>query len=201
MNEANVDLRDVLERFEKVEKHNRQMKNAALTILLLLAFAVLVGSAGALPKVIEAEQFVIKDPNGKVRGRFGFLDRISEQKKQLIPGPALVLYSDEGRSLARLGTFGGVTGDLHLESSAGKQSTGLTSNMLFFLDDNSVSRVEVGIPQGKSPSLTVSDSAGQERTIVGVTQLVYKQSGIVDKRAASSLVLLDDVGNVIWSAP
>ena len=69
------ELAAVLSRLERVEKENRRMKQAALGILVIVGSMFLMAQAKhSTDKVIEAERFVVRDSNGKIRAAFGMED-------------------------------------------------------------------------------------------------------------------------------
>jgi hypothetical protein len=70
MHRETMELDDLLSRLERVEKENRRVKRITITGLLVLSSAFFMGQARP-SRTIEAEKFVVKDSNGKVRGEFG----------------------------------------------------------------------------------------------------------------------------------
>ena len=59
----------VIGRLEKLERQNRLAKLMGAAILFLAAALVLMGQA-APKQTVEANEFVLKDSNGRVRGRW-----------------------------------------------------------------------------------------------------------------------------------
>jgi len=55
-------------------------------------------------------------------------------------------------------------------------------------------------PIDSSPRLTLKSKNGA-KSILGQTELVTPQTGVVEHRPASSLILFNKDGDVIWSAP
>jgi hypothetical protein len=56
----------------------------------------------------------------------------------------------------------------------------------------------------EGPSLVFYDAAGQQRTIIGSTTLVgshVNENGIAEKAPASSIVLFDKAGKLLWREP
>jgi hypothetical protein len=60
----------ILSRLEKVEKENRLLKRVGLLLLLTVATVILTGLSRGSRRV-EAEEFVLKDPVGRVRAIWG----------------------------------------------------------------------------------------------------------------------------------
>lgn len=61
------EMQAILDRLEKVEKQNRRLKRVGFAVLVLVT-AVLAMSQARPNRVVEAEQFILKDANGKTRG-------------------------------------------------------------------------------------------------------------------------------------
>lgn len=57
------------DRLEKLEKQNRRIKGIGTALLVLAATVVLMGQAPAR-RTVEANEFILKDMEGKVRGQF-----------------------------------------------------------------------------------------------------------------------------------
>ncbi|MFQ5987098.1 MAG: hypothetical protein ACE5KQ_07050 [Thermoplasmata archaeon] len=82
----------MLERLEILERQNRWLKRVGVVVMVLAGALLLIGQAQPKWK-IEAERFVVKDANGKVRAELGMAGY----------GPALVLYDGDGTRRAALG--------------------------------------------------------------------------------------------------
>ena len=68
MTEETNDLRSLMERLEKVERQHRRMRFLVGGILLLAVAALLVGQARPrTPRTVEAERFLLRGTDGKVR--------------------------------------------------------------------------------------------------------------------------------------
>ncbi len=64
------------------------------------------------------------------------------------------------------------------------------------------SRVTLGFwPNRNEPSLNLYDEVGNLRVALGPTELKNTRTGSTEIRAPSSLVLFDEEGKVVWSAP
>jgi len=64
------DLQSIIQRLQRVERQNRQLKCACLLIATLICSLLLMGQARP-NRVIEAEKFVLKDETGLVRAQIG----------------------------------------------------------------------------------------------------------------------------------
>jgi len=111
-------------RLDRVERENRRLKQAGVVALAVIAAVVLMGQAtgGKVAKVVEAEKFVLKDKDGKIRAIFGlavghpvlthplaphlsFYDKQSKPRIKLaldIDGTPELLLGDKKRAYAHL---------------------------------------------------------------------------------------------------
>ena len=101
MSENAPDTR-LIRRIERLEAANRRMKLAGLAVVIVVVAAVLMGQAApqsrpTLPKVIEAELFVLRSEDGKIRGMWD----VEPDGRT-----ALVLRDKDGRDRAVLGDVG-----------------------------------------------------------------------------------------------
>lgn len=94
-----------------------------------------------------------------------------------------------GRRRTPLGV-GGVTLTAHSDSSSSLS-----------LGPKIPGGISLDVQKDGSPSLTLSDSTGRARAVLGEVELVTERTGKTDKLPPSSLVLFDKDGKVIWRAP
>jgi hypothetical protein len=72
----------------------------------------------------------------------------------------------------------------------------------FVLMDNQIrNRALLGLDGEGHPYLTLLDQTGQVRAALGRVELTNPATGLREKRPCSSLVLMDENGEVVWSAP
>ena len=62
-------------------------------------------------------------------------------------------------------------------------------------------RAVLGTMGDVTTNLTLYDTAGKERAVMGNTDLKIPATGSTEHRAISSLVLLNEHGNMLWEAP
>ena len=105
----------VMNRLEKLEKQNRRMKQAGALVLILAAALVLMGQAPAT-RTVEANDFVLKDESGKVRGRL-YMTAL---------GPSFALLDENGKQRASLGVLADMPG-LSLFDANGRGRVGLVN--------------------------------------------------------------------------
>lgn len=72
---------------------------------------------------------------------------------------------------------------------------------LTLMDSRMKNRAVLGLWENGEPYLTLLDSNGQVRATLGSTDLKHPLTGANVRRPCSSLVLFDEEGKIIWSAP
>lgn len=72
---------------------------------------------------------------------------------------------------------------------------------LALMDGRMKSRAVLGLWGDGEPYLTLLDRNGQVRATLGSTELKNPLTGSSERRPCSSLVLFDEDGKIIWSAP
>ncbi len=218
-NESTLDT--LTPRLDRLERENRLLKIGGAILLLGLAAVGAMGQVlpKAIPKVVEAEQFVLRDTKGKIRAGL---------EVRAAGAPGLVLYDQNGKARAALnvladGSPGLVLADqtenprailtlpaddgaprLHLSDRNGKIRAMLNVDTrgpsLTLWDQNGNIRASLDIDTS-GPSLALWDE-NRERAVLGHTALEGKATGTVEQRPASSLVLFDSRdGKVLWRVP
>lgn len=93
-------IASVIKRIDRLERKNRTLRITVLLAAVVMAAAFLMGQAAPkiIPKVLEAESFVLKGPNGTERGRMGISDE---------GHPYLVLLKPNGSPRVALGRLYG----------------------------------------------------------------------------------------------
>ncbi len=77
MTSQTPDLATVVERLEKVERQNRRLRLIGVAILVLAVGGLLMGQALPRQRTVIAEEFILKDANGKGRASLGTVgDRV-----------------------------------------------------------------------------------------------------------------------------
>lgn len=219
MTQQNSEGRELMERVERLEKQNRKLKQAGAVALILAAAVFLMGQA-AQKKTVEANEFILRDTNGKLRAALDIYQG----------GPRLALYDAAGNVRGALDVFEYGPG-LFLSNAAGLPQVGLivdakgsefSMSSHQFLDRDGLVKgglvklsVGAGGPglelvrgaAGEEQSATLSESqlaiSDQEgfKATIGTTDLVTPQTGETHKTSAASVVLFDKDKKVIWQAP
>ena len=112
--------------------------------------------------------------------------------------PAFAQKTEEAEKIVESNGFRLVDKDGKLRSSLSLDSDG---NPSFFLYDKTE---KGGIVLGTDPngsSVRVLDENGNQRAVLGTTDLKKSRSGNIEKRPLSSLVLFDKNRDVIWKSP
>lgn len=182
------------ERLENLEKQNHNLKRLFLGTILLFGAVLLMGQA-TQNKVVEAQKFVLKDVNGKVRAQlaadgkfttFQMNDALEEKRIELdsdATGSSLVLLPSPKKFPQQV--------FLICDSVLG---SALTMNGL-----NWGSSVALEATKDEA-RLRVIDK-GKFETTVGNAKLTTPRTGESLKTSAASIVMTDNANKVIWRAP
>jgi hypothetical protein len=171
----------ILSRLEQVEKENRRMKQVALGVTVVACSVFMMGQARPNPnKIIEAENFVVKDASGKVRAVFGM--NYSDQK-----GASLILGSD--------GSYGGTGAEKYVVRIHGGDRAWLNMGSA-----DGAEAINGVVSPDFASDLTVYDKDGY-KTDIGITDLVTPRTGVKHHTSASSIVMSSKEKTVLWSAP
>lgn len=96
------------QRLECLERANRRFKLIGSSILVAIATVILMGQAKPtkVTKVLETEEFILRDPSGKIRARLGMGDLARTDVELIKRGDfepvALNLFDNNGVARARL---------------------------------------------------------------------------------------------------
>jgi hypothetical protein len=122
------DLIHLTERISRLEAFNRRLSRAVVLLLVVLASAVWMGQRQTskttkkppapppVPKVIEAQQFLLKEPSGRVLAEMGVADG----------GPMLRLVDAKGADRATLGLGNTGSPRFVLKRSDGSQAVSVS---------------------------------------------------------------------------
>jgi len=145
----------------------------AVSVWLLMPQSVLAQDSPQ--KVIEAEQFRVVDQDGNIRISLG----------TGVLGGTYLSLSDEKKQ-ARI---------LLIVNDEG------IPTLILLHSDATTSGVPMALSTNQGPSIQIYDSENQLRTALGTIHLKNTGTGSTEIRAPSSLVLLDEEGDLVWSAP
>ncbi len=168
------DLERLTQRIAKLESFNRRLSRVVVVLLMVLASAVWMGqrpttkaqrgrkpSPPAAPKVVEAEQFILKTATGRVLATLGLTDG----------GPMLRLVGPAGSDRAVLALDAAGTPRLSMMRADGSQpiAVALTADGVPQVDvtapDKSKARLTVG---SEGPGIGLFDPAGIGRLLLNL---------------------------------
>ena len=184
------DITFLSQRRDRVENENRKLKRLILGVTVIGVALLAMGQTRpkAVPRIIEAEKFVLKDESGKENGWL-----------QVTPtGPELRLtQSRSGRAASTSIT----PATLHLLSTGEKGgASGIMGpgGLTFFVsEDNENKQASMN---ASGPTITIEDKQGFQ-TVIGVTDLETPKTGETRKTSAASVIVFDKDKTVIWKAP
>ena len=151
------DIQAVAERLEGVERENRHLKRWGAVALIGIVAMVLMGQAVPGSRTVEAEQFVLKDASGKIRGTLAI---------RADGTPRLEFLEEDGKPRIVLAVWPNGSASLGLsekERMGGAMLATLPdgSTMLRLYDKNATPRaVLVAVADG-SPTLSLFDKDGK----------------------------------------
>ncbi len=162
---------------------------------------------GPQKQTIEAERFVLKDAQGRMRAELG---------TSLSDHPVLWFYDEEGRTGTNVGwssiSFhegqGAINSRGHISGSGarfsdldGRELTLTPWTFAMSEDDGSVlGKNRVVIAGGDKPWIKITDDEGFQAAL-GSTGTVETRTGKTNQTSAASLILFGKDGTAIWSAP
>jgi hypothetical protein len=175
---ANVDeptTERITQRLDRLERENRWWRVGAVGLLLL----VTVGAGRNVTDEIRAKRFTVIDQSGTKRAELAMWG----------PGePRLALFDARGIERASLALWLNGAPDLILRDrheGAPRLLLGLTTDK-----DEPRLRLQDGLAEGR-----------RLRAVVGHIELDAPSSGATVRLPASSVVLFDNNGKVVWKAP
>lgn len=121
-------------------------------------------------------------------------------------GSVSLALADKGKATAGLQVGADQSTGLLLSDKDGNVRVGLGvepkkgEGLVFLTPSGKESAALFSTPDG-SVGLSLSDKEGRERAVLGHTALERTRTGAVEQTAASSLVLFDKEGKVLWKAP
>ena len=203
---------DINARLEKLERENRWMKKIGI-VAIVFASVLFISGQAKTNKVVEANEFVLKDGNGRARARLSmftlFRDPDSaasaENTRMRKDIPNLSFYDAEGHPRIFIAAF-------QAESRIYLNDSQQTMHSAMWAGSAATSGAGVSIT-GRSelvqvtldtfiegPQLVLKDKEGYSAGM-GRTALVQTKTGKEEQTPAASVVLLDKGGKALWSAP
>jgi hypothetical protein len=216
-------LEDIQNRLLKLERQNRRLKQFGVAVLIASASLIVTGQAPS-KKIIEANEFILRDDSGNVRARLSMGVPVGAAPG--FPAVAQLILFDEkakkrvavngGTSIETLGfaqrdprsAIPGFSVFDEQERARGYFTETDASDLgpaLQLLDAQGKSQIilELGEVEGDSVAASrvlVHDTDGFAATL-GVTDLLTSRTGEKHKTSAASLILFDKDQKVLWRAP
>ena len=178
----------------RLERQNRRFKRFGTAGLIFVALLIVMGQAYPSRKVVEANDFILRDDSGNMRARLFVTEKLT--RKMSVPGIAepvqvtfaprsvLALYDDKGQTAAFIDDDSLSFTKSHVLISGGILTIGDDASALV------VSQYSVGL----------YDEQGYQTTL-GRRALVTARSGESHLTSAASITMFDKNKNVIWKAP
>jgi hypothetical protein len=190
MSEPTLEL--LAERLVRLEREHHWWRRGGLSLLLATVAIATLGQTPApgVPKVIQAERFLLLDASGAVRGELGITDAGVPRLIVRQPGAA------GDAAFAELHPAG-----LALHDGNGLPYLWMGASGFSLYSGNTQARITMRIGDESGPLLSFSDESGATRAALGRTRRPEERVGIVEKPPAFSLVLLDKDGKIIWEMP
>ncbi len=203
MNSCPSNLKDLQDRFVKLEKQNRRFKRVG-TVALIVAAAVVVMGQTRSKKTVEANEFILRDDGGNVRAKLSM-----NPPESVYPAyPSLVLFDDKGKQRVQIIGDQTASGLVLFNSQGGNQasfSEVWDGGLIELRDRNGTVTTQVDADKVLSNEIDTkhveTSDAGGFQAILGTAELITPRTGEKYKTSAASLVLLDKDNNVIWKAP
>lgn len=119
------DLKDVLQRVEKLERQNRKIKKTGILAAVIVVAALMMGQAASKTRIIEAQGFLLRDKDGMIRAELATNSRGSvglhlynpQRYVQEAPKASLEVEAD-GSSRLILGSMLDTWASLEVSSTA-----------------------------------------------------------------------------------
>jgi hypothetical protein len=209
-------------RIDCLERGNRRLRRCGLFAFLGVGLLFVMGqtSPGVVPEVIEAKRFVVKDASGRnlaalgtdrdgapllvltnLDGGLGATLEVTAARR-----PALTLYDRAGNSRALMSVDSEGSPSLSLNDKTGTPRVGLAvatqgSGGLVLYGDKNTARASLGLGTSWSPYLVFMDDGGAIRTALGHADALPPALTKTFRVADYSMMVLNEKGGMIWSAP
>jgi len=159
----------------------------ALSVWFLMPPSVLAQD-GPGKQTIEAERFVLKDAQGRMRAELTMLPS---------QAPVLWFYDVAGEKVTTL-----VEGGIMFDNPGSSTSSYLYSGGASIKDSEEELLLVPGslMVLGDTPTITITDDEGFQ-AVLGSTSTVETRTGKTNQTSAASLILFGKDKKVIWSAP
>jgi hypothetical protein len=197
MTSQTPDMQAVLERLNRLERHNRRLKQAALAAFVLATALATIYATQPVPQKITAHEFDVVDNSGRVRVGMGMLSGV----------PVITLSDMQGKGRAEMTLIPSGVPIIALSDAQGKtraqMNLGFSGEPFIALSDAQGDiRVGMSVSSSGEPKIVLGDAQGFEMKL-GSTQTVTPPTGETQQSSAASIVMFgnDEKHHVIWRAP
>ena len=175
--------------------------------ILLVALALFAGGVGGvlagriffeaptvpredegLKKVVLAEEFHLVDAEGRDR----WVLNLSKNGE-----PTITFINKNGWAPMALGINKGGLPFFNMVLEPSKEG----GPSLILMDSEMKNRALLGLDKDGGPYLNLLDQDGQIRVAVGCSEIANPLTGLKERKPCSSIILFDEAGKVLWSAP
>jgi hypothetical protein len=217
MNELPINA--VMKRLDLLEQENHRLKLMGVGAAVIAGLVFLLGAAGSkesgVVEDIRARRFILVDKIGTLRAQLTvnqndvtvleMLDPIGKGGVTMIANVHRGSLSVAGRNGSAIGLYVQDSPSLSLYSKNGNADLWLgvpSPTRKLEGTDMPLQDTLIGLQLVKGqPSFIINDSNRNPRVVLGHTELKVPSTGVVVQQPASSIVLFNEAGNVIWSKP
>lgn len=216
------DMTAILKRIAKLERQNKRLKQIGTAVVFLGAAFLFMGQTKQSATSWDRQSLRVQKIQAN---RIELVTREGQRRAEMytdsLGGSEPTMYDSNEQPRLHISGFTGsiLLGDLKTSKSGdvilssppgpGEQRMMLSSASLILIGSGSTAALSVAEPPFPGAALSLnSDSpnlmvgrANAYHTEIGSTDLVTPATGTKTKTSAASVVLFNDKGSVIWSAP
>lgn len=207
------ELGALLSRVERLEKQNRRLKQGALVCLLAIASVALLAQtkqttpstaqkrrapapapAPTGPTAVEAQAFILKDSNGRVRAELGLTGST----------PSLKFKDESGSALVTLALNSDAPGGPMLLLSDPQHHASVALSVLEHAGPQLAltgERADIQLHMGVAPDGTTLELSDKDGFTTSIGSGVVAKNGQAKQTSAASIVLYGKQRKLLWSVP
>ena len=184
-------------RLDELERDNRRLKRYTTTMLVIIALVLGLGAALVFysgkaglpgsPQTVSAQQYILRDSKGTIRGAWGVTD----------DGSVRIALSDgHGRQRVRLSLLDDGSAGLSFADTADRKLAVLGllpdhTTSLVLTDPGGIPRMVLGVQGNGSSNIVFADQSGSTRAGLGVDTKGFGTFTMADQNAGQPEQLLD----------
>lgn len=178
-------------RLDELERDNRRLKRYTTTMLVVIALVLGLGAALVFysgkvglpgsPLTVSAQQFVLRDTKGTIRGAWGVTDDGAVR---------IALSDDKGRQRVRLSLLEDGSAGLSFADTADRKLAVLGllpdhTTSLVLTDQGGIPRMVLGVQGNGSSNIVFADQSGSTRAGLGVDTKGFGTFTMADQNTGS----------------